>query len=502
MFGLPPGKERPGVFYCEARTRSFEPIEELEARALMSAPVLGDIEFGSTFPTAYQPTRISVDVTDDTGVRAATFFMDRNGNGRWDPFVDQPLGDDFTRDQDGRFSVTATPDGTWPAYPDYARIVADAVDIDGQWATQRPTRTMVFIGLPVISSFWASIVPQFEGQPQPFLQITLAAKVDEPFVYPYGATNVTFFLDRNFNATWDPGVDVDFGEAIDRDDRGYRTRSAVVFGGALGGQLCAVPFRSLSAPGERFGAPVVATFVRQNSSFLPGPPVVTRTLAFNQTNPNAQFFLPGERMRIEFVADTPDTFRDVPRLEAATLFFDANFDQRWTPGVDTDLGAHFFAPDTLRGIGRIEFTVTAEMGFDSRPFVLTTRAGGNWGPTYTAWPKLASRPWIENATPTAPRFAANGTVLLDVESRDDGASRELFAWVDRNNDGIFQLGEAYEQGGLRLGFDPQNFRSQNWRVTITLTGLDYTPGTYSVGIIARDYQGLQGQPRFFTITLV
>src|SRR6185295_19945691 len=149
----------------------------------------------------------SAQATDDVGVRAVTFFLDRNANGVWDAAVDQPLGDAFQADKDGRYSVVATPDASWPTYPTFARIVADTVDTDGQWATTRAQQQMTFAGRPVISSFFVNTILYSEGQPNPFYGVSLAAKVDEPMVYPYGGTNVTFFLDKNSNGIWDTGID-------------------------------------------------------------------------------------------------------------------------------------------------------------------------------------------------------------------------------------------------------------------------------------------------------
>ncbi len=461
-------------------------FESLESRVLCSAvPTISDIRAEPIFPVTYQAFRLSAQAADDVGVRAVTFFMDRNSNNRWDAGVDQPLGEDFIADSDGRHSIIVAPDGTWPDYP-YPRILADAVDTEGQWAATLAVNTgLATVGLPVVSSFYANIIIYSEGQSQPFQGISLSAKVDEPLGYPQGGVSATFFLDKNSNGSFDNGIDQDLGAATGgADGRGYVSRYTTVTGTSLNGQLMAVAYRS-SGYGERFGTPVSATTVTSGFSSGVTPPVITGGIWQNVAEPSRSGVEIGQRMKITVVADAPVDYLYQNRLRAVTLFFDANFDHRWTPGVDTHIGEYFFGADTIRGVANIEFTVTPQMGFDRRPFVVAAVDNYQWGPTFTFWPKLISRPWTENLQPAQPSFSVGSSVVATFIARDDSAVRSVFTWLDKNNDGLFNVGEAYQQTAVRLsGFG----NNTTWRTTINTAGLNYTPGSYRLMTIADDFQ--------------
>lgn len=461
-------------------------FEVLEPRAMLSAaPTISDVRAEPGFPIVYQPFRLSALAADDVGVRAVTFFLDRNSNDRWDSGVDQPLGEDFTIDSDGRYSITATPDGTWPDYP-YPRIVADVVDTEGQWAVNRAVNFgLATVGLPVVSSFYANVVVYSEGQPQPYQGVSLYAKVDEPLGYPQGAVSVTFFLDKNNNGSFEGGTDQDLGAASSGPDgRGYLFRYATIAGNSLGGQLMAVAYRT-SGYGERFGTPTSASIVTSGYSSGNTPPVITGGLWQNVSQPSRGGVEIGQRMKLTIIADAPPDYLYQNRLRAVTLFFDANFDHHWTPGVDTHIGEYFFGTDTIRGVATIEFTVTPQMGFDRRAFVAAAVDNNQWGPTFTFWPKLISRPWTENLQLAQPAFSTGSSVVGTFTARDDAAVRSVFTWIDKNNDGLFNQGEAYQQSAVRIaGFGS----STTWRTTLNTANLGYTPGTYRILTIADDFQ--------------
>jgi hypothetical protein len=475
-------------------------FQPLEARALFSAPpTVTDIQFNPTIGRLNEPVRISALAQDDVGVRAVTFFMDRNANGRWDPYTDQPLGDDFVVDGDGRYSVTATPDASWPGYPDYAKIVADVVDTENLWATTRPTATLTFVGKPVITSITANITIFGEGGDN-FMVIDIRAKADEPFVYPYGINAVTFFLDKNFNARWDSGVDVDFGVADEVDSNGYSLKSTTYGQTTLDGQLVAAA-RSSAPINDFWGPTAVARVVRTSTTFQPVYPVVLHATYENLDRPAEAGVATGERMRIEFVSGLDDRLVGGRSLAATTLFFDANYDRIWSPGTDIDIGAFFFGADILRGRGHIDFTVTPAMNFDYRAFCLATKdSNGAWGPTYTVFPKIVSKPWVEGLSNDPVDVPSNGSVTLNFTARDDHAIRQTFGFIDKNNNGTFDAGEASMTGGARVTFGPRN---QQWRLTINLSGLGYTPGQYRIGVLAHDYEGVQSNNyTFITVNVV
>jgi hypothetical protein len=144
-------------------------------------------------------------VADDTGVRAVTFFLDRNNNGRWDTGLDTSLGTVFRADLDGfyRMWLPASPID-WPAHP---QIGIDAVDADGEWAGAVSRETTYY-------GSWDSRPPEVS---------TLRIRQD------WGATDgkrmtlsvdagdnsavraVTFFADHDGNGEWTPNVDESLG---------------------------------------------------------------------------------------------------------------------------------------------------------------------------------------------------------------------------------------------------------------------------------------------------
>ncbi len=459
--------------------------ESLEARTLCSAaPVISDIQFSQTFLTLDHAVQVSALATDDVGVRAATFFLDRNQNLRWDAGVDQSLGDDFVADINGRYSVTVVPDVSWPGYP-WANIVADAVDTEGQWATTRAFRQSSYNGVPAINSAWASVTVYSEGQQTPFQSVTMFAKVSEPFVYPFGGVNATFFLDKNFNGYWDSGIDVDFGIGGTPDTRGYVTKSATVTGTTLGGQICAAPFHSLSAPvSERFGEVVIASIVINNQT-TSTPPAMISTLYTNLSDTNRDGVVVGQQVRLSVVADAALDYLYQNRLRAVTLFYDANADHLWTPGIDTHITDYFFGPDTLRGVTSLQFSTTSNMGTGYQPFVFAAVDAHQWGPTYTAWIKLVAPPYTDSFPPSTPTFSHDGTVSVDFFSHDDLSTRSVFVWLDKDGNGLFDSGEGYQQAATRLSGIGTTSR---WRAQINLSLLNYVAGTYNLMTIADDYQ--------------
>lgn len=471
-------------------------FESLETRTLCSAaPAISDIQFSETFLTLDRPVQFSALATDDVGVRAVTFFLDRNENLRWDAGVDQSLGDDFVMDSNGRYSVTVTPDATWPGYP-WANIVADAVDTEGQWATTRAFRSSSFNGVPAVSSAWASITIYSEGQQNPYQSVTMYARVGEPFVYAFGAVNATFFLDKNFNGSWDTGVDVDLGVGGAPDGRGYVSKNTTIMGTTLGGQICTAPFYSISVPvSERFGEAVVVSVLTTTT-----PPAIISTVYTNLSDNNRDGVLVGQQVRISVVADAPLDYLYQNRLRAVTLFYDANADQLWTPGTDTHISDYFFGSDTLRGVTSLQFTVTSNMGTGYQPFVFAAVDRQNWGPTYTTWVKLVEPPLTDGFAPTSQAFSHDGAVTVDFFAHDDYATRSIFVWLDKNDNGLFDAGEGYQQSATRLQGIGTTSR---WRAQINLSLLNYTPGTYNLLTIADDYQNARSAASVGTIiTLV
>jgi hypothetical protein len=470
-----------------------EMFEMLEGRNLFSAPVVGPITVTPAFPVGYEPFQLTVQPTDDTGVRAATFFIDRDDNGRFTAGVDEPLGDVFTADGQGRFSLTVQANSSWRTEP-LTNVIADALDVQGNWSAQVTARSVRVIAQPLVVSHLA----QFSFNPGAPINkaFEVRAKADEQLGTPSGIAGVTFFIDRDSNNVFSVG-DTDLGASFTTDADGYYSRSGPLIGN-LNGQVAAVAFVDSTFTGTRiFGPPVIRQIVEFPNS-VPARGIITDAQWSNVTDPNRGGVEIFQRMRITYTA------RATANVAAVSLFYDTDFNMRWTPGVDVDLGGQFFGPGQTQVNGQFEFDATPNMNFDVRPFVLTVKdASGNsdteWGPTYTRWAKIISPPWVDQVLPLQANYPVNGTITADFRIRDDLAVRSAFAFVDRNGDGIFQAGEASTEFVIRLTAGLSDAR---WRVTLNLSGLNYTPGTYQIGIRLTDFEGSTGRTTFQDVVLV
>ncbi len=469
------------------KRRVFSAMEGLEARSFMSAaPVIDTVDIGVHPIVAYQPFSFTVEASDDVAVVGVSLFMDRDNDGRWNPLVDQPLGDDFTRDENGKFSFTLTPDGSWPSI---ASLLAGAVDGEGQWSPVLG-HPVYPIGMPIItmvSAHRGPLVSIPEATP-----VTVRAIVIEPFRGgTSSAAGVTFFFDNNGNGRWDSGVDFDIGYSQEIDSGGAYT---LTFNGGMisGGASIAAAARIADNRFDHtngFGPVRVTPFnIFDNAPRIRN--VVAENLSGRWGGPDGPVFQVGDRVR--FTIDVAGE-RD---LQAVTLFFDANSNGRWDRGIDTHLGASFFAPDVFGGRARIDFTVTPEMNFDYRAFVAAARYTGmdgiwdggdyNWGATTTHWMKIVSPAWLENIQ-VHPRDVQTEPVYFSFTARDDHSISRFLAFVDIDNDGQIDAGEASTNLANRVS---GSFTNGRWQMAIDVSGI--STGTYKLKIYANDFEGSSG----------
>jgi hypothetical protein len=469
--------------------------EALEPRALLAAPEVSDLRFDlGRPPRMWETTVVSVAAADDEAVRAVVFFLDRDRDGGWTPNVDEPLGEVFTPSQDGRYRVSVTPDHSWPNDPAAPpRIIADAVDAQGEWSDDRGVLEFAPDAPPRVTALQVVVVPN--SQNPNLRQITLYAAVSDNFGISTGVRGVTFFIDADRSGTWTPGVDTDMGFSTTQDARGYYLRTFTQNGPAPELFGAAAQDTNPQLPNQ-WGPVASATALAGDATAFNAPAAFNSVTWTNVSRPGEEPTY-GDRVRLDFIADAP---RD---LLAATLFFDNNLDRQWTPGNDIDLGVQFFEPGILRGRGAIEFTVTPAMNFSYRAFVLTVKdrsgnADNEWGPTLTTFVPIVSPPWLESLTPSQPSFGGSGSVVVDFVGRDDAGVRSVMAWLDRDNNGRFDQGEAAQMNATRLS---TGATSSNWRATVSLAGAPYAPGVYRLYLIASDYQGALSAPAFTAITI-
>jgi hypothetical protein len=164
-------------------------------------PQVTSINVTPTVSQPFQTLTISATASDDQAVRAVSFFLDRDNNGRFTPGLDSPLGEDFAPDGLGRYEITTVSDSSWPLN---ARIVADAVDFDGFWSGN-PRSQVVRIGNPTPPTISGLTTVVTRGITSPIINIEVTA-TDNTLVRA-----VTFWIDFNQDGRWTPGTDMSLG---------------------------------------------------------------------------------------------------------------------------------------------------------------------------------------------------------------------------------------------------------------------------------------------------
>lgn len=452
-------------------------LEQLEPRALMSV-ALSDLRIDDAVATPGQVVTLSVDVVGVGGdvPRAATFFRDVNGNGRWDSGVDFDLGAVFDR-RGNTFERTFAIPADWRGP---TRLVADAVGVSGQWS-----------GGPIGIDARANERPRFESVSVAdgglgFGPVAAARVADDTRVRA-----VTFFLDRNNNGRWDGaredgGQDSSLGTVFAPDGTGLY-RLSLPSDAANWPRTAVIGIDVVDDDGDWSDGPRTGTcgyYGNWNSS----PPSVSN-IRVEQDWARTD----GRRMTLRVDAD------DNSLVRAVTFFDDLDDDGRWTPGVDDSLGT-VFAPST-RGGRTYELTVTTDFAGRSGAKILadatdfddqwspsrvqaTARNGGAFVTEFEAHTDEGTRVEFEmkyvfpryfNRTPPMQM-----SYLLFLDANKSGAYE---VGVDRLlSDGLIpvdqQSGTSRARPRLDLGSD---FRSDNWYGTAVTT---LSPGGVPVATIA------------------
>lgn len=461
-------------------------LDHLEPRSMLSAaPQTSDLRLDADTIVVQVPTTISVLATDDVGVRGVSFFLDRNDNAIWEPGIDQPLGDKFVPDQDGRYRLTITADASWPLW---SRIRADAVDAEDQWTGALATTTLFPADVPRIIQLdvrQASVV-DIPG----FITLKMTAVVGDVTQRGALADGVTFFFDNNRNGRWDAGVDQDIGYSRETDNFGnfiytYRYQQ---FGPET--RLVAAAAKSSNNLIPNLWGPVRTTPPNQ---YYDGPrirSVVADNLSLDGGENQIQI---GDTVRFTIEAEAD---RD---LLAITGFFDTNYNGRWDAGIDRHLGEFYFAPDVLAGRARLNVTIEPWMNFDYRAFVFAARdrslydEDSSWSPTHSKWINIKSPAWVENIV--APNVSTGSPVTFTFDARDDHGIRGFKAWIDLNRDGFQSSDEVFSEQATRLSGSLIRGR---WQMTLDMNR--YGPGQYTIAIEAFDFEGTVRVGRLATTT--
>ena len=309
-------------------------MEPLERRDLL-APTLSGFVATPQVPLAGATLLLAVDATSVNGVRGVTFFRDVDLNGSWSPGVDESIGDVFVRDpQTLKYQKSLVAPAAWGRN---ARILADAVDTLGAWSSGAlPAATVTVNQKPAMLTFSASTSAVNTGQT---FTMTATASDDS------AVRLVTFYIDRDNNGRFTPGLDSPLGDVISANGLGQYVLSAQTDSTwPLNARLLA---DAVDFDGVWTGAPA-GTTVRVGS---PTPPTITSftaTTGRGSTSPT-----------VTLVANATDNLG----VRAVTFFQDCDGNGRWTPGVDLSLGTLFSAD--AGHPGRYTLTVATDFGGNS-----------------------------------------------------------------------------------------------------------------------------------------
>lgn len=560
-------------------------------------------EFGITPRAGSTPASVFAKATDDSSVRAMTFFLDRNENGKWDAGTDTSLGTSFARGGDDRFRVSFTPDDSWARHP---RIVADAVDDDNDWSRDRRG------GLHTFDDSWTPSAPSLSNLTvsQDWARtdgkrITIrVSALDNSAVRA-----VTFFIDHDDNGRWTPGVDDSLGtssssnggvfalttltdfagrpdirivaDAVDFDgswasarlsgtarngwgfvsefeaeqDSGTQVELEAkftfpsIFGRTAPSSSSWIIFRDTARDGlyDSANDPVIASGtdpvdVDGNIRVRPRPTLgalwasnnrygtalvssLSGNLAANiisniryadqrSSNPNLpritnlddQVGSSSEYARVGATYVLNGTFEAPNGASVVSFFFDKNLNGIWDTGTDIDLGSRNVSGTT----GSFTFSGIVQrsmIGFGAFAAAVkdVTSGAESWSqPVSEEVTQVFAAPTVRTvngSTFTAPR---GSTLVFDVNYSDDSSARAATAFIDANGNGLFDgpdsgyvaatsliIGGSRSEGTMRLSINTAGLAAGTYRVYFAVSdhhrGDDSSPGGRSNGLWSERY---------------
>ena len=284
-------------------------LEQLEGRLHLSTTI-GAVDLSVLSASAGQAVVVTITATSPSGVRAATLFRDVNANGSFDAGIDQPLGDIFVPNAQGKFVRTIVPGADWSRS---TRLGINAVDTLGQWSATGARRVDLTVNqAPSFQSAALSSTTVAEGQPL-FVRATATDDVS------VRATSA--FLDINGDGRWTSGSDIALGDSFAPDGNGQFTIAANATpawndgSGSVNVYIAAVD-------GE--GAWTAPRLVG-NVTVVPRPVISSFTADWASVQPG----MSGNPLKLQVTASN---------AAAATFWLDLNGDGRWTAGTDFSLG--------------------------------------------------------------------------------------------------------------------------------------------------------------------
>lgn len=358
-------------------------------------------EFGPPYVLWGQTLELRASIFDTGPVARVTAFYDADANGVWTDGVDIAFPDDTNGADGWRLSMVIDSRFGTPAA---GRFIVDAQDVDGAWASQRQTAAIrlndppraVALNVPPLASV---------GQP-----LRLSAVVEDS-----SPAAVSFFIDRDFNRVWTPGVDVDLGSDATPSD-GFFKDVTVLSSWAGQIQFCANVRDTAGAWGA---TPIWSGIVNISAG-----PLVARL-----DTTNGDVIAAGESVTLTAVMSA-----GVP-LRAVTFFYDRNGNGAWDAGTDIDLGAD---NDAAGGWSKT-FTIPTTWGnaAASRFVANAVNTQNQWG-TVTARTSLfgvSMGPRVSDVTVSVSTLNPNQSFTLTATTVGGGTTRAVTFYYDANGNG-------------------------------------------------------------------
>ncbi len=421
---------------------------------------------------------LTVTVTGDTAVKAATAFIDFDNNGRWTPNMDISLGTIFGFPNGGNyyFNVSATQDLRGA---DSIPVVADAVDVLGTWTTNTVQYALFDVGHIQITQFTA-----FSGPPNSY---RFVVDTDSPSGFdPVAAVRV--FIDNNNNGLADTSDFFVASSASPTVATGNMRRFE--FTGNTGISTTRFAVSTVFALSTSMGDNVANARIRYSPIYAdlanrPGIDSVQATF-LNQVSPPVSG-APRKGAKLELAVD----YSAPLGADVVTFFIDRDFNGLWTPGTDVDLGFVAQSGQTSGSVSKVVTLPEINLPFIAIAAAIRDQSGrGNdaWStPASPLTERFYKAPVISNVSNLTIAQGQNLTFTMDIADAD--GVRAANAFIDIGNNGGPDMNDRIGYGGLyrRTIYDGQ------WIVTMNTS--DLSAGTYTLVLAASDrYTGSPNRP--------
>ncbi len=406
----------------------------------------------------------------DSNLRAVSFFVDFGLDGVFTPGVDTDLGADFVSGNGWTRDVTVL--AGWAGTVQFG---ANAVDLDNAWGiVPRGSGNVTISAGPLVAALNNSATGTIGAGETFTLTGVISAGVS--------ARAVTFFIDADRNGAWTQGVDIDLG--ADNDGGNGWTRSLTVQ--SSWGNLDNVRFvaNAVNTANQWGARPATSAAI----NLWAGPRVTSVTVTGNPVDGVVTH---------DRTFTLSATLAAASGVQAVSFYYDANNNQRWDSGVDTDLGADFNGTNgwsiTPRALSSWGAPAAAHF------VAVAVSTAGAWGRNATAASpvRVNDRVALSGLAPTASAVTQGDNVTFTLNAGDAWgvAAVTLFADLDGNGfwtQGVdIDLGRATRTGGTAM--------DGVWSLTVVA---NWALGTTMIVADARDTDGAWSGRRASTLVTV